>query len=37
VEILSPADTIREFKEKRNLLNSKIDKRLEKISALLGV
>ena len=35
-EILSPADTIKEFRERRTALDFKIDSRLEKISALLG-
>lgn len=35
VEILSPADTIREFKEKRNLINFKIDNQLQKLADLL--
>lgn len=34
-EILSPAETIRDFRERRAALNSKIDLGLEKISALL--
>lgn len=34
-EILSPVETIRDFQERRAALNSKIDSRLEKISALL--
>lgn len=34
-EILSPADTIKDFLERRTALNAKIDSRLEKISALL--
>lgn len=34
-EILSPIETIRDFQERRAALNSKIDSRLEKLSALL--
>ena len=34
-EILSPIETIRDFQERRATLNSKIDSRLEKLSALL--
>ena len=34
-EILSPTETIRDFQERRAALNSKIDSRLEKLSALL--
>ena len=34
-EILSPTETIRDFQERRATLNSKIDSRLEKLSALL--
>lgn len=36
-EILSPEDTIREFQEKRNQLNDKIDKQIQKISELLKI
>ena len=36
-EVLSPEETIRVFKEKRDALNVKIDKRLAEIEALLGV
>ena len=35
-EILSPAETIRAFHERRDALNAKIDTRLAKIEALLG-
>lgn len=35
-EILSPAETIKEFRERRAALDFKINSRLEKISALLG-
>ena len=34
-EILSPTETIKDFQERRAALNSKIDSRLEKLSALL--
>ena len=34
-EILSPTETIRDFQERRAALNSKIDSRLKKLSALL--
>ena len=34
-EILSPAETIKIFRERRDALDSKINVRLEKISALL--
>lgn len=34
-EILSPAETIRDFQERRAVLNARINTRLEKISALL--
>lgn len=36
-EVLSPEETIKQFHEKRNALNAKIDKRLAEIQALLGV
>lgn len=36
-EVLSPEETIRLFHEKRNALNTRIDKRLEEIEALLGI
>ncbi len=36
-EVLSPEETIREFKEKREALNAKIDSRLKQIEELLGV
>ena len=36
-EVLSPEDTIREFHEKRDALNAKIDKQLVEIEKLLGI
>lgn len=36
-EVLSPEETIREFKEKRDALNAKIDRKLMQIEELLGV
>ena len=36
-EVLSPEETIRNFHEKRDSLNVRIDKRLVEIEALLGV
>lgn len=36
-EVLSPEETIRNFHEKRDALNAKIDKRLAEITALLGI
>lgn len=36
-EILSPEETIKQFKEKRAALNSKIEKQLKKIEELLGI
>lgn len=36
-EVLFPEETIRNFHEKRDTLNAKIDKRLAEIEALLGV
>lgn len=35
-EILSPEETIRHFREKRAILNNKIDRQIQKIEALLG-
>lgn len=35
--VLSPEETIKQFHEKRDALNAKIDKRLAEIEALLGV
>lgn len=35
--VLSPEETIRQFHEKRDALNAKIDKRLAEIEALLGM
>ena len=35
-DILSPAETIRAFHERRDALNAKIDARLQNIEALLG-
>jgi len=36
-EVLSPDETIRLFHEKRDALNTRIDKRLKEIEALLGI
>jgi type I restriction enzyme M protein len=36
-EVLSPEETIRQFKEKRDALNTKIDRRIKQIEDLLGV
>lgn len=36
-EILSPEETVKNFKEKRNVLNGKIDRRLEEIIKLLEI
>ncbi len=36
-EVLSPEETIRRFHEKRDALNTRIDKRLKEIEALLGI
>lgn len=36
-EVLSPEETILEYKEKRATLNAKIDKKLQKIENILGV
>ncbi|MBR1728525.1 MAG: SAM-dependent DNA methyltransferase [Selenomonadaceae bacterium] len=36
-KILNPEDTIREFQQKRNQLNDKIDKQIQKISELLKI
>ncbi|HBH11590.1 MAG TPA: SAM-dependent methyltransferase [Clostridiales bacterium] len=36
-EVLSPEETIRRFHEKRDSLNSKIDRHLEEIESLLGI
>ena len=36
-EILSPEETIRQFHEKRNALNAKIDERLAEIERILGL
>ena len=36
-EVLSPEETIRQFHEKRDSLNARIDKRLADIEVLLGV
>lgn len=36
-EVLSPEETIHEFKERRDALNAKIDRKLKQIEELLGV
>lgn len=36
-EVLSPEETIRQFHERRNALNAKIDKRIKQIEELLGI
>ena len=36
-EVLSPEETIQVFHEKRDALNTQIDKRLAEIEALLGI
>lgn len=36
-EVLSPEETILEYKEKRATLNAKIDKKLQEIENILGV
>ena len=36
-EVLSPEETIRQFHERRNTLNAKIDKKIKQIEELLGI
>ena len=36
-EVLSPEETIRQFHERRNALNAKIDKKIKQIEELLGI